>query len=482
MKPVFDIRLAPDVTLSDEPDKGIRLCADGRASITIRPPSADLAEALFSLKTGLSVDARAELLNRPGFDAARFEYYLTSLKKRRMLEYGLREQGRELLVLVPHRQSFELNTIKAPARSTLSLSRFAYIRRTQRGLILASPEADCTLVVVDPSVWLFIHEIFGGKTQRQTNISGSYDLDCLIDLLWQCGFLENSAEQETPARASWEFHDLLFHNASRPGSVLWPVGGSFRFEHEFQSPPAIKPGFNGQRLALGVPDAATLSECSGKLFDIMENRRSFRNLSRDKPISVGQIAELLYRVARVIEVIKVPMQEEVVKVYPAGGAVHEIEFYLSVDHCDGLETGFYYYHAFDHALDRLDGADEAAAAIVKRAAEDWNQPNSPPQVVVTLASRVPRIAWKYDTVAYRATLMHAGVIVQALYLVAEDMALGCAPAGRGDPMRFAQATGLDKFEETSILEIGLGTRDEHGKATLDEIAEQFPRQRPRERG
>ena len=71
------------------------------------------------------------------------------------------------------------------------------------------------------------------------------------------------------------------------------------------------------------------------------------------------------------------------------------------------------------------------------------QPDNPPQCLVILASRLPRLAWKYEGIAYRITLMNAGVIIQSLYLVATEMGLACSAVGTGDSAAFAAATGLD---------------------------------------
>ena len=481
MTPRLDDRLAPDVTLRLESDRRLHFDAGERGSLTLAPPASALAEALGELADGLTATARAAFEQRPDFDTFRFEYYLLRLRKRRMLEVGLKGHDGDLLVVVPHREGFAPAADPPPDEAVLRLSRFAYLHATERGPVLDSPEAACTVVMSDPRTLLWIHDLANGATPHLRNDPDAEERAAFADLLWRCRFLEDADAPEAPARASWEFHDLLFHRASRPGAVLWSFGGGYRFEDRFPSPPAVKPAFDGERITLDMPEMAALSKKSGRLLNVMERRRSFRTMG-ETPISLSQITEFLFRVARFVEVIESPKQETAIRVFPSGGAIHEIEFYLSVRQCEGLAPGFYHYHAFDHALDRVPGAEEHAATIVGRAGEDWNQPEEPPQVVVTLASRLPRLAWKYDTVAYRATLMNTGVVVQTMYLVATDMDLGCAPAGRGDPAVFAAATGLDPFEETSILEFGIGTRDSEAESLLDAAAAQFGTRRRTGRG
>jgi SagB-type dehydrogenase family enzyme len=77
-------------------------------------------------------------------------------------------------------------------------------------------------------------------------------------------------------------------------------------------------------------------------------------------------------------------------------------------------------------------------------------------VLVVIASRLPRLAWKYSGIAYKISLMNAGVAIQSLYLVANDLGLAGAAAGSGNPELFARATGASSWDETSIAEFGFG--------------------------
>ena len=145
--------------------------------------------------------------------------------------------------------------------------------------------------------------------------------------------------------------------------------------------------------------------------------------------------------------------------YPSGGAMHELEFYLAVRECEELEAGFYHYRSDAHELTRLAGAgpDAAAAEMISHCAFAWNQPHEPPQCLVVVATRHPRVAFKYKALAYRLSLLSVGAALQNLYLVATDLGLhGCA-AGSGNAEHFARATGLSLWEETSIGEFGFGS-------------------------
>ena len=87
----------------------------------------------------------------------------------------------------------------------------------------------------------------------------------------------------------------------------------------------------------------------------------------------------------------------------------------------------------------------------------WAQPEQPPQCLMVVASRVPRLAWKYEAIAYRLSLLDAGVALQCLYLVATDLGLNGCAAGTGNPALFAEATGASSWTETGIAEFGFGS-------------------------
>jgi oxazoline/thiazoline dehydrogenase len=179
-----------------------------------------------------------------------------------------------------------------------------------------------------------------------------------------------------------------------------------------------------------------------------------------QPLGREDIGAVLHRVARIVSVLPHddPPQDCMLRPFPSAGAIHELEFYLAVGVCTGLEPGFYHYRGEEHALVRLATTDAAAAAAAMLAdcARAWGQSDRPPQVLVVIASRLPRLAWKYQSIAYKMSLMNAGAALQSLYLVTTDLGLAGCAAGSGNPDLFAQATGADPWEETSIAEFGFG--------------------------
>ena len=59
------------------------------------------------------------------------------------------------------------------------------------------------------------------------------------------------------------------------------------------------------------------------------------------------------------------------------------------------------------------------------------------------AARFPRLAWKYESIAYALTLKDVGMDFQTMYLAATAMGLAPCAVGRGDADRFFRAAGTD---------------------------------------
>ena len=107
---------------------------------------------------------------------------------------------------------------------------------------------------------------------------------------------------------------------------------------------------------------------------------------------------------------------------------------------------------------RIAGSEAVAARIVDRSATAMGlgEAEQKPDLTIVIASRLPRLAWKYQGMAYRASLMNAGVVFNLMYLVAIDMGLAPCANGTGDSRQLEEATGLDRFSETAIAEFALG--------------------------
>ena len=137
--------------------------------------------------------------------------------------------------------------------------------------------------------------------------------------------------------------------------------------------------------------------------------------------------------------------------------LYELEFYVLVNACRGLDAGLYHYDPLHHRLGRLAGRSEERALLLGNAALASGTDPKSLQLLVILAARFPRIAWKYASLAYSLILKHVGVVYQTMYLTATAMNLAPCALGTGDSDLFARAAGLDVHAESSVGEFLLGS-------------------------
>ena len=448
-------RCRDDVALTPR-DDGVDVVIGGRPGVPV-PLRPDLAREAVRLNHGVSDDAVGNLADGDPATCARLFRFRQRLQKHGLLVVDLYCRGQRAAILRPLSARWDprLPAARRTRSSTCrTLSRFALLRREGRHLVLECTEAPCDIVLEDRTLVSWIHDA-AASVEPEPGSAQAAVLAFLADL----GFVEDSDAEEPPARQMWEFHDRLFHRRTRNYADMRPFGGIYPFldasgdgqVERLPSPPAIRAPHAAETIDLTAPDTFA----GASLQHVMEKRRSRREMGRGA-VGLEQVAALLYRVARVTRRLPGGLLQ---RPYPSGGAIHELEFYLAVRVCGGLAPGFYHYRGDIHALTHLrrEAADRAAAAMVSDCAAAWRTAGEP-QCLIVVSSRLPRLAWKYAAIAYRTSILNAGVVLQSLYLVATDIGLNGSAAGAGNPDLFALATGTLSWEETSIAEFGFGSR------------------------
>lgn len=452
---------------------GVELRSDGRAPVLLRLPSR-LARAAGALQQDLSDAAIAGVAGDDIALSAELFALRSQLQQHHLLAIDCYRDGRRLAELLPHAPAFDpagRPARDAPRSAPWVLSRFALLRRHGHRLVLECPGALCDVVLHDPALAGWLHGAAAGASPATRSAQGE-----VLALLETLGFAETAKRAEPAHRKMWEFHDRLFHDRSRAWSDSRRRGVTYRFRERrgdgsdaaVSAPPAIRPPCTGQTIGLPVPVAA-----GGRpLRDVMESRRSRYEMGA-APVDLEHVAALLFRVARTTA--RLP-NERLLRPYPSSGAIHELEVYLAVGSCSGLAAGFYHYRGDVHALTHLagDDADRAAGAMLADCALAWGRAEEPPQCLAVISSRLPRLAWKYEGIAYRLSMLNAGALLGSLYLVATDLGLNGAAAGSGNPEHFALATGESSWAETSIAEFGFGSRPDTESPDGNGSAQEFP--------
>jgi SagB-type dehydrogenase family enzyme len=89
---------------------------------------------------------------------------------------------------------------------------------------------------------------------------------------------------------------------------------------------------------------------------------------------------------------------------------------------------------------------------------------APPQILMTVAARFNRVAWKYSAIAYSLILKDVGVFLQTLYLAATDLDLGGCAIGTSNIDLLSKMTGKDFYVEGPVGQFALGRAAKVGDA------------------
>jgi oxazoline/thiazoline dehydrogenase len=460
--------------------EGVRIMQSGEESVTIQTPawsfpvsplSGGGVAALLDLNDRwLSEDEMLDNLTEKDGGAQhlpQFLYFLKSFSKSGLFKYrtGIDDFAVEL---VPVSSSFVLTPYEIDPQAKYSLSEYCYFRKKDNILLLESPLAHARLEISGWKAFAVCALLSAPCScpeigEKFPGLPMTHIIHLLVFLKNIHALKDDSGASETPETTDvvlkhWEFHDLLFHTRSRFGRHENPFGGTYRFKDIIPPLPAISPRVYERTIALFKPGMESLLDNDMPLSKAIEGRKSVRVYS-DRPLSLAQIGEFLYRTSRIRGTGKTSVEEVCSKPYPSGGSLYELEVYLVVKQCEALEAGLYHYSASEHALQWISGTNELTESILKSAIMA-SKAGSQPQVLLVITSRFRRLTWKYQTVAYALMLKHVGALYQTMYLVATAMRLAPCALGGGNSDKFCQAAGLDYYEETSIGEFLLGRAPE----------------------
>jgi SagB-type dehydrogenase family enzyme len=398
---------------------------------------------------------------------------LTSLRE--AVAVASEDNGQKVATLTPTSPGFVFANPAIISERQYVLSRFAYTRREGAEMVLESPLAHARITLHTETAAALVHalarpirlEELGTRIPALSTGAAAELMTLLLSAGMVCELNQDGScpEDCSPALQTWEFHDLLFHARSRQGRHDAPSGGTYRFAGRLDPPGPLKPARPGESFPLERPDLDLLEREDPPFAAVQEARRSIRSYG-PRPITDRQLGEFLYRVGRVADYTEsvVPTPAGPIRMayaarpYPAAGCLHELELYVAIEACENLASGLYAYDPGDHRLIRLSGRTEDLDQLLQGARLACGVPDLALQVLILIAARFPRLAWKYASMSYAATLKNVGVLFQTMYLVATAMKLAPCALGHGDSDLFVRAAGTDYFAETSVGEFLLGSR------------------------
>jgi len=342
-------------------------------------------------------------------------------------------------------------------RSTV-LSKFALVHWDSGSFVIEHPLSWCDVRVHDSRLLILLDGLAAAGSDLPAAVASQF----IEDMQW-CGVLVAAGDEDARFETcSWSAPDLWFHRRSTLGerTITWEHFGPTKWaKGRFPQPPARRTNHPGEPIALPVPDLEARRTHDPTLTAVLEDRVSTRTFDDTHPITVGQLAELLYRTSRTRGTQPVDGGEELVsRPYPSSGGVYELEIYPVVRNVAGLGPGMYHYDSFEHALRPVAPAESRAVSQLIKPTSATLTGGAEPQLLLVMSARAGRIMWTYEQIGYAAILKDVGVLMQTVYLVATAMGLGVCAQGFGDTAAFVAAAGVDELQECSVGSIIVGSR------------------------
>lgn len=462
--PVLTAHLSEQIALEAQPDGNVIVRFEGYAqslgkfapAISKRIAELRAGLSLASIASGRAADKETNLL-------------VQRLARSGLLEYrlGPPRGGQAGIVIEPQIADYWPQIAKLADADTIALSRFAYLRRRGKDMVLESPRAGALFRIADRKIAATLAGLAQPQKISQYRKERDFPGMELLGLLLDCQILFSlrsgdvdglRASEGDPHLVLWDFHDLLFHTRSTEGRQANPLGGLYSYSRLMAPLPAVRPPWPGQ--AIDLTDLGSPSPIAA----FLGARHSTRDFDDERPITLAELATLLQSAARVrakwtapaeIEGEQTPDVSYASRPYPSAGAAYELELYLAVNKCDGLMRGFYHYDADRHALTAIDVRPQDLETQLYDAEFAIGASNAP-QVLIIIAARFGRVSWKYGSVAYSLILKDVGVLTQTLYLTVTDLGLGGCAIGTNNIERFARMTGLEFSVEGAVGQFALG--------------------------
>lgn len=389
--------------------------------------------SLAALEAAIADDAMAEAALR----------LMNRLVRGRLIVWWYGTPERRLMEIVPLHGNVDARR-QVGDIGKFTLSDFAVLTWRDGQPTISHPDADALLKIAPAGYRL----LPGLMAHGRGDVDGVPPLPPeAASFLASCGFLSDPSKAPA-ARTAWSPEEWLYHRRTRDTGQLALLTMADRSVAVEKPPPRQAPAGQGIKLPT-VPDSPL-----GQLMDIRESYRE----PGPNPLRRDDLGAMLWRVAR-HRTDRFPIGSGLaVRNQPGGGALGELEYYVAINRCDGLERGFYFYDGYQHLLAPISGPNATLDRYLAAAAKSLLLEDAVPDSVIVLTTQHARLSGKYKTLAYRLTLMHVGCAYEALYLAATELGLSPCGIGASDMGYFQSLTGLEPHEETSVGEFALSGR------------------------
>jgi SagB-type dehydrogenase family enzyme len=467
-------RLAGHVTVTAQPNGEVVASFYGH-SVALGMFSAAAANRAKALHQGVPLSTFASRARGTDKEMA---LLVQRLVRHGLLEFRLARslQGADQVVIEPQVPDYWPRVPQLSDADTLVLSRFAYMRRRGSDLVLESPRSGALFRICDPAIATTLAMLAMPQRLKKLDRGSGSAVRTLLALLVDCQIVfrvdaaHGGGQRRSEGNDSlvlWDFHDLLFHARCTEGRHANPLGGVYPYATSIAPLPAVRPRWTGTKIDLAKLPIKD-SECVRSAAKMLRERHSVRRFDDRTPMTLMELSRFLDATARVRSEWTAMLDADgdegppityTSRPYPSGGSSYPLELYLAVNKCEGLDRGFYFYDAGEHALVPIDVRGNELEALLKSAAFAMGE-SEVPQILITIAARFGRVSWKYSSIAYSLILKDVGVLTQTFYLMATAMGLGGCAIGSINIDLFARMTGIDFYVEGPVGQFAIGRGSE----------------------
>ncbi|MEV7549452.1 SagB family peptide dehydrogenase [Amycolatopsis sp. NPDC089917] len=373
---------------------------------------------------------------------------------------GLADGRGPLLSVIPVALAPVFAPVEIPASRPIRLSRFSSLRSDAYGMGLESPSARYRVVLYQPWAVHVAATLATAKSVGEivaTTGIGPAVVGAIVSYLVAAGVVQVAgehgrfAEDDDPELSLWSPDELLFHTTSR----TWRPGGPADLPG-LGKPPVVKASTGeGPVYSLYRPDLTERAATDPTLTALLENDHTCPEFT-EGVLSAEQIGEFLFRGARIRSIGPAhfpngPAHSASQRPYFSVACLYELELYVSINRCSGLDRGIYHYDPLEHRLSLVNDDVSDLDAMLDMAMIGGGN-HRRPSALITVTTRMPRMASVLGGGAYATTLAHVGALQQTLYLVARAMGLAAhaVPVDAGD--RVDRALKLEWPAEVGVGE------------------------------
>lgn len=201
-----------------------------------------------------------------------------------------------------------------------------------------------------------------------------------------------------------------------------------------------------------LPAGETVLSKTFKSIDRLFRERRSRRAYSEQPISLEQLAALLWATQGIIE--HGPGYSY--RTVPSAGARHPLETYLVLNRVENQPIGLYNFQPYKNRLVCLKKNNKLPIILAEACLGQTMLVECAVSFIWTAV--IERSRWKYQHRAYRYIYLDAGHICQNLYLASEALEVGCCAVAAFDDDAVNEIVGIDGREEFAIYLATVGFR------------------------